>query len=446
MPNRKKLRSNQAALFTLLATAALPVMRAEALPAFARQTGLVCADCHTAFPELTPLGRRFKLNGYTQEGGDTSFPAHLAAMVQATYTHTDAGQSGGAAPHFGPNNNLVVQQTSIFYGGKIVDNLGAFVQTTYDDVQKRLHWDNTDIRYADHGNLFGHKLVWGITGNNNPGVQDVWSSTPAWGFPYITSELAPTPASATLIEGSPAQKVAGLGAYAYIDDIFYIELTGYKYLSAGAQTTLGINPAGESPIDGIAPYWRIAVEPHWGKHWLEVGTFGMHADIIPNRENGFGTDSVTDTGVDMEYQYISDPSIITARANWIRETRTLHASQALGLADNSHGLLHTFHISASYIYEQTISATGGYFSATGNTDFTLNGTPNGSPNSNGWTFDLAYLPFMHGGPSFWPWLNARIGIQYTLYDKFNGGRFNFNGSGRNSSDNNTLLTYIWVAF
>src|SRR5581483_6645393 len=133
----------------LISISAAP--EARALPAFARQTGLVCADCHTAFPELTPLGRRFKLNGYTQTGEDISFFDHLAGMVQPTYTHTEAGQQGGAAAHFGPNNNLIVQETSLFYGGKITDNLGAFVQTTYDDVEKRFGWDNTDIRYADRG-------------------------------------------------------------------------------------------------------------------------------------------------------------------------------------------------------------------------------------------------------------------------------------------------------
>lgn len=42
---------------------------ASALPSFAAQTGQPCATCHTAFPELTPYGRQFKLNGYTAGGG-----------------------------------------------------------------------------------------------------------------------------------------------------------------------------------------------------------------------------------------------------------------------------------------------------------------------------------------------------------------------------------------
>src|SRR6476469_4958616 len=35
------------------------------LPSFSRQTGLACSACHYQFLTLTPLGRDFKLNGYT---------------------------------------------------------------------------------------------------------------------------------------------------------------------------------------------------------------------------------------------------------------------------------------------------------------------------------------------------------------------------------------------
>jgi hypothetical protein len=38
---------------------------ASAVPSYSRQTGLPCATCHYAPPELTPFGRKFKLEGYT---------------------------------------------------------------------------------------------------------------------------------------------------------------------------------------------------------------------------------------------------------------------------------------------------------------------------------------------------------------------------------------------
>ncbi|MDA8364135.1 MAG: hypothetical protein M0Z84_10055, partial [Gammaproteobacteria bacterium] len=51
-----------------LAMLALSSQQALAVPSFARQTGLPCEVCHTVFPELTPFGRLFKLNGYTLTG------------------------------------------------------------------------------------------------------------------------------------------------------------------------------------------------------------------------------------------------------------------------------------------------------------------------------------------------------------------------------------------
>jgi len=58
---------------------------ASAIPPFAAQTGQPCTACHIGGfgPQLTPLGRAFKISGYTQRGGEgwqSDFP--LAAMVQ----------------------------------------------------------------------------------------------------------------------------------------------------------------------------------------------------------------------------------------------------------------------------------------------------------------------------------------------------------------------------
>jgi hypothetical protein len=116
---------------------------ALALPLYARQTGQPCATCHTAFLELTPFGRRFKLGGYTLDGGDWKGPP-FAVMLQPTFTNTQAAQPGGAAPGFGVNNDFAMQQISLFTGGKITENSGAFIQGTYDGVAHRFGWDNTD--------------------------------------------------------------------------------------------------------------------------------------------------------------------------------------------------------------------------------------------------------------------------------------------------------------
>src|ERR1700682_3948769 len=43
----------------------------QAVPSYARQTGLACSGCHYTPPELNPAGRKFKLTGYVDRGDDT---------------------------------------------------------------------------------------------------------------------------------------------------------------------------------------------------------------------------------------------------------------------------------------------------------------------------------------------------------------------------------------
>jgi hypothetical protein len=66
----------------------------------------------------------------------------------------------------------------------------------------------------------------------------------------------------------------------------------------------------------------------------------------------------------------------------------------------------------------------------------VSGFANGSPNSNGWIGELDYLP----------WQNVKLALQYTHYQKFNGASSNYDGSGRDASDNNTLYVLAWLNF
>jgi hypothetical protein len=450
MPVRRALHTRRHRLLAclLLVTASaigLLPRHAASLPLYARQTGQPCATCHTAFLELTPFGRRFKLGGYTLGGGDWQGPP-FAVMLQPTFTNTQGAQPGGAAPGFGVNNNFVMQQMSLFTGGRFTENSGAFIQGTWNGVNHTFSWDNTDIRFAKSINLNGHTLLWGVTTNNNPTVQDVWNTIPAWSFPYISSQLAPTPTAKTFIDQVYAQQVAGLTSYGFLDDLFYLEFGGYRPLSNNTQKALGITPTGQSPISGIAPYWRLALEPNFGNHSWEVGTFGLASKVFPTEMSAAGTDSITDIGIDTQYQYLGNPHAVTARLAWIHENHNTSASQTLGLANNSNNQLRSLNASASYIYDNTWSLTAGRVSVGGTADAALYGTFTGSPNSAGWIFELAYLPFSHGGPSFWPWLNFRIGLQYTHWSKFDGATTNFDGMGRNAKDNNTFFAYIWTMF
>jgi len=423
---------------------------ASAIPSFAMQTGQPCSACHTAFPELTPFGREFKLGGYTMGGGLTFDKAPpVSAMVVPTFTHTDRKQDTPPAPATSGNNNVVLQQASLFYGGTIYGNLGAFVQGTYDRASGHVFLDNTDIRYADTTKFFGTDLLWGIDANNNPTVQDVWNTAPAWSFPYISASLAPQFAPpATMLEGGFAGQVAGIGVYTWWKDMVYVEVSAYQSLSKGTAQALGEpDVIGSNSISGAAPYWRVAFAPTIGDHSFMIGTFGMLANEVPGRVGGFGVDQILDVGFDAQYQYINGKHAYEVKLTDITETAQFNASLLQGATSNRSDALNTFRTTLNYVYDSTYSFTFNYFNVTGSHDAVLYaGSSKGIPNSEGFIFDVAYLPLSHGGPSFLPWLNARIGMSYTKYLTLYGGSVNFDGAYHNAGDNNTFLTYMWIAF
>ena len=227
----RALASVVAALVFLTAMALaslLTVEPASAVPSFARQTGQPCAACHTAFPELTPFGRRFKLGGYTMQGGDAKYPP-VAAMVMPAFTHMQSAYDPGSQPAgLKTNDNFVTQQVTGFLAGNIYGNLGAFIQVTANPVTGSLALDASDARYVTPFKLFGQDGFWGIDVNNTPTVQDVWNTTPAFGFPQILSSIAPAfSPPLTHIESGWGQQVVGAGTYVFWNDMLYAELTGY---------------------------------------------------------------------------------------------------------------------------------------------------------------------------------------------------------------------------
>ena len=93
--------------------------------------------------------------------------------------------------------------------------------------------------------------------------------------------------------------------------------------------------------------------------------------------------------------------------------------------------------------------TAGYFNTWGTPDPVLfAGNRTFSPNSDGYIAEIAFMPFGKTipAPTVWPWVNAKIGLEYIWYNKFNGARINFDNMGTNARDNNTLYAYVWLAF
>jgi hypothetical protein len=432
---------------------------------------MACAACHTVFPELTPFGREFKLNGYvldnikqikgiTTENRETlslnALPP-VSVMLQISYTHTgkalpDSAVSGALAKD---GDVLFPQQASIFYAGKIADNLGAFVQLTYDGVGDSFGFDNTDIRYARHFSFGGadqtnkHTMILGVTVNNGPTVQDVWNTTAAWGFPFSSSSVAPGQIASAKLDagaGGIGQSAAGVGVYAWIDDSIYAEFTVYGAAIRGGAHPLDSTQS--SVIHGASPYWRLAYEHRWDRNSLSVGTYGIVAKEHPGNGSPLQgpVDRFTDTAADMQYQFIGEDHLFTVLATYIHENQKFDASFLHAAVQNPSDSLKTLKLVGEYSYQRTIGGSLGLFNTTGSTDALLYpadpvalqvvGSLANKPDSRGYVAEVNYLP----------WLNTKLQLQYVRYSKFNGLSNNYDGAGRNASDNDTLYLLGWINF
>jgi hypothetical protein len=442
---------------------------ASAVPSYARQTGLACSGCHYTPPELNPAGRRFKLMGYVDKADDTKVvksegskknsPLELLAslplsvMLDASFTSTKSpvpSIQNGIPTGTSQNGNVEFpQDISLFLSGAWTSHVGSFVQVTYDTQDDHFSMDNTDVRYANLTKLGGKELVYGLDFNNNPTVEDLWNSTPAWGYPWIASDFAPTPNASPFLNGGLAQDVGGIGAYAMWNNHLYFDAAIYRSQHVGVPQPNNGAGAGFN-IRGVAPYWRVALQELTGKTQYEIGTYGMHMRSTPNEITDPTTgasipqDSYTDWGVDTQIdRTLFRKDVLSFRATYIRENNSLQGTFFQeGAAQVSHHL-NTVLANAEYHIGNKYTGTFGWFNTTGTSDTglfppntALTGNFNGDPRGSGYIANFTY----------WPWQNLLLGVQYTGYTRFNGAQNNYDGAGRNANSNNTIYLDAKVIF
>jgi len=441
-----KLRSIYQPLtaFALTGTLLVP-LAAQAVPSFARQTGMDCAMCHTVFPQLTPFGRTFKLSGYTMASGafndqngqseklqeDTMAP--LSAMLQVDYTamkKNDTGPGGNLAK----DTVQLPQQFSIFYAGRISNYLGAFAQATLDSTNS-FAMDNTDIRYARTATTSGGtSITYGVSLNNSPTVEDILNSTPVWGFPFSAADYAHSPAYGTQLgTGAFAQTTGGLVAYAMINNTWYASAGAYHDTQATTGATTGMK--------GWAPYARFAFQKDFGTSNFDIGAYTMNGKLSGDvTDPTVPTGKFNDVGVDGQYQYINGVHTATVRANYITEKLTDPNAVDPAAVTTGSLKIHDTSLNGEYYYDRSYGAGLGYFATKGDADTGLYDlSSSGKPDSAGWLVNANYLP----------WLNTKFTLQYTMYSKFNGGSSytsETSGVTRNAKDNNTLYLAAWFMF
>ncbi len=425
---------------------------AQAVPSYARQTHLPCSSCHVgAFgPELTPFGRDFKLDGYTMSvGDDAKIP--LSAMLVESFVHTGQPQDpADLGKPYHANDNASLDQASLFLAGRISAHMGVFAQATYSEVGGRLGWDNIDVRYARRFKIGKHSSVWGVTLNNNPTISDVFASAPAWMFPYMGSDLAPGAPAQPMIYGGLGGQVVGVTGYTQLDGKLYLEAGGYRSLSS-AWTRL-VNADYDGRLSGVAPYARGTYT--WSTH---DGGFTLGAFLLDARRGGVGsnakgdaialpgpTDNFRDAGLSGDYEYFAGDHTVTANALYVHERQTLNNTFADGGSSHLKDTLDALNVKGSYWYRNTYGVSLAQFNYTGSRDLLLYGN-DGSSDTRGGTLELDYNPF--GKSDSWkqPYMNMRVGLQYTWYSRFSGRVHNVDGAGRNASGNDTTYLYVWFA-
>lgn len=426
---------------------------AMALPSYARQTGLPCSGCHYTPPELNPAGRLFKLLAYVQKMDNSTIPAPppdkrrsglemLQTLPLGAWFETSLTSTKKAQPTTQNSSFEFPQDISLFLAGAWASHLGSFLQVTYNAQDDHFGMDNTDIRFANKARVHNKDLVYGLMFNNNPTIEDVWMTLPGWGYPFIAPDSAPTPAASAVIQGALAQDVAGFGGYTMWDNHLYAATTFYRSDHLGSpQPNAG---AGASyNINGVAPYWRVAWQETGRINVFEAGFYGMHMASFPGAVNG-PTDNYTDFGPDVEYDRSIGRDVLSVRGTYLRENSTLDASAAAATPAASPGNHHlnTGNANVEYHYGNRMSGAFGWFLTSGTADpvlyapAPLSGSANGSPKSAGYTANFSY----------WPVQNIDLAVQYTGYTRFNGGSTNYDGSGRNASDNNGLYLLARYVF
>ena len=459
----------RSALFGVLALAIafLWISPANALPSFAAQVGVECAACHVGGfgPQLRPFGMLFRAEGFTLQGGTGPWSHIPLDLIFSPSLQTDAKDLPTAPAGYGTNNffNVLGSGTALYIaaGRSLGDfGVGGFEQwgLTMTPGGSLSGSEATSVLTITKPLRLGdHSLVLGFDLTNTPSGGDPYNSLyNGFQFPYITPPVGPTPSASPAI-AALGTTVYGMSLYAFYDESIYAEAGLYQTWSTSLLNTMNVAPSSLGTIAGTAPYFRLAYQHTQKPNFYEIGAAVMSVPLnqVPGVPNPSLQNQFFDWGFDATYQRnFPGGDTLAITSNILFETQTLTASHTAVPPTNASDWLNQFRIAASYYWQDTYGLTLAFTSTYGSTDpalystgAPLTGSANGSPNSQAIIAQIDWTPYgtdtTHPG---YPWLNVRVGLQYTYYLRFNGGTTNYDGFGRNATDNNTLFFFTWWAF
>jgi len=165
------MKTNTTTKIGTLLFLALTSMNIQAIPSFARKTGVACSGCHTAVPSLNTFGRKFKTNGYRITSSqlparkfndylnlDKSFPI-AAAFSSRPYDKAKNGVTNVSA----------IQELELYIAGSFGKNWSGFMEFA---------GGPGEAAGVDHG-----QITYSVSPELN--LQIAWGPT-FWSDPYDT--------------------------------------------------------------------------------------------------------------------------------------------------------------------------------------------------------------------------------------------------------------------
>ena len=401
---------------------------AQAIPAFARQTGSVCADCHAGSygaggtgPNLTPYGIRFKLNGFTDtDGNGTKIPV----SGQLTETHT--------APARGPSNSALTE-ADLYLAGRITDQVGGYVKVEADRTGPGTYntkLSNLDLRFvAKELKLRGKPLTLGVSVNNSPGFDDPIAILPAAASLGPPGGQGPTGTLLNLSSANaPANRLIGASVYGLYDSNWYGELGTYQSLPTSQQDHLGYNISGDPGKLSDTGYFRFAYMKDLKRQFFSVGVVGLTTKRqLPRTAPA---DNFTDLGYDLSYQFLGNrENIVQLSYVNILEKRKYGSTPTNpslpGLIALPRGVLHDETLSITYTFKQAYGMQLAHLESNATRD-AVRYAPFGNPDTTANLISLFWTPFGRDN-SFISIANLKLAATWFRFTRFNGATSNIFG-------------------
>ncbi|MFQ5585537.1 MAG: hypothetical protein ACE5GF_01750 [Thermodesulfobacteriota bacterium] len=178
----KKMFLSLATASLLLVVILLIPQESEAVPSFARQTGLACNTCHFQhYPALNQFGRAFKAGGFTQVGGQGLVEGDLLSMPSvlnaSLITKIRYVKTNGDNNDKGTNKGELEfpDEAALFLGGRVGEHIGFALEA--------------QMAKADEPMFDTFKMPIGVYEINHTHIEVIPFTTKAMGAAFPTEYL-----------------------------------------------------------------------------------------------------------------------------------------------------------------------------------------------------------------------------------------------------------------